>query len=82
MRHPNLKILELANLFVADAPRKKNQKFSFTPLSEHFGSENLPWVRGLNVRPFTTRLPNIVIHYASGEMVDIKQGIFSLAPQA
>ena len=26
MRHPYLKILDLANLFVADAPTKKNQE--------------------------------------------------------
>ena len=32
-----LKILDFANLFVADAPMKKKiKKFSFTPLSEHF----------------------------------------------
>ena len=36
MRHPYLKILDLANLFVADAPMKKIKKFSFTPLAEHF----------------------------------------------
>jgi len=36
LRHPYLKILDLANLFVADAPIKKIKKFSFTPLSEHF----------------------------------------------
>ena len=35
--HQYLKILDLANLFVADAPmKKKNKKYSFTPLSEHF----------------------------------------------
>ena len=37
VRHPYLKILDLANLFVADAPKKKKiKKFIFTPLSEHF----------------------------------------------
>ena len=37
MRHIYLKILDLANLFVADAPMKKKiKKFSSTPLSEHF----------------------------------------------
>ena len=36
MRHSYMKILDLANLFVADAHMKKNKKFSFTPLSEHF----------------------------------------------
>ena len=37
MRNPYLKILHLANLFVADAPMKKKFKqFSFTPLLEHF----------------------------------------------
>ena len=34
--HLYLKILDLANIFVADAPIKKNKKFSCTPLSEHF----------------------------------------------
>ena len=33
---PYLKILDLANLFVAVAHIKKIKKFSFTPLSEHF----------------------------------------------
>jgi len=37
IRHSYLKILDLANLFVADATKKKKiKKFSFTPLSEHF----------------------------------------------
>ena len=37
MRHPYLRIFELANLFVADAPMKKKiKKFSVTTLSEHF----------------------------------------------
>ena len=36
MKHPYLKILDLANLFVANAPMKKIKKFSSTPLSEHF----------------------------------------------
>ena len=35
-RHPYLKILDLASLFVADAPMKKIKKLRFTPLSEHF----------------------------------------------
>ena len=50
LRHPYLKILDLANLFVSDAPMKKKiKKFSFTPLSGtlKYGSENRPWVRGL-----------------------------------
>ena len=37
MRDQYLKILDLANLFVADATMKKQiKKLSFTPLSEHF----------------------------------------------
>ena len=36
LRHPYLKILDLANLFVANAPmKKKPKKLSFTPLLEH-----------------------------------------------
>ena len=36
LKHPYLKILDLANLFVANAPMKKNQEIYFYPLSEHF----------------------------------------------
>ena len=48
--NPNLKILNLAKLFVADAPMKKKIcKFSFTPFvpTLKYGSENSQWVRGL-----------------------------------
>ena len=49
MRHPYLKILDLANLFVADAPMKKSRNL-FLPPSQStlkYGSENQPWMRGL-----------------------------------
>ena len=44
-----MKMLDLANLMVADAPIKKNQHFSFTPSQStlKYLSKNRPWVRGL-----------------------------------
>ena len=50
LRNPYLKILDLAKLFVADAPMKKNPKFLFTPSQSNlkYGAENWPWVRGLS----------------------------------
>ena len=45
-----MKILDLANLFVADAPMKKKSKNLVLPPSQStlkYGSENRPWVRGL-----------------------------------
>ena len=48
--NPSLKFLYLTNLFVADAPMKKeNKKIQVYPISKPFkyGSENRPWVRGL-----------------------------------
>ena len=50
MRHPYLKILDLVNLFVADAPMKKKSRNLVLPHSQStlkYGSENRPWVRGL-----------------------------------
>ena len=40
----------LLKLFVKDAPKKKNQKNSFTPsqFTLKYGSENRLWVRRLN----------------------------------
>ena len=49
LRHPYLKIFDLASLFVADAPMKKlNQEIQFHPPLRTLGSENRPWVRRLN----------------------------------
>ena len=48
LRNPYLKILDLAKLFVADAPMKKKIIFYFTQSNLEYGSENRPWVRGLN----------------------------------
>ena len=48
--NPYLKILDLANLFVADSPMKKINKFSFTPSQSTLKnrSKNRPCLRGLN----------------------------------
>ena len=50
MRHPYLKILDQANLFVADAPMKKKSRNFVLPPSQStlkYGSENRPCLRGL-----------------------------------
>ena len=50
MRHSYLKILDLANLFVADAPMKKKSRNLVLPPSQStlkYWSENRPWVREL-----------------------------------
>ena len=50
IRHPYLKILDLANLFVTDAPMKKKSRNLVLPPSRStlkYGSKNRPWVRGL-----------------------------------
>ena len=48
LKHPYLKILDLANLFVTDAPMKiKVKKYRFTPLSEHFKNRGLKTADGL-----------------------------------
>ena len=63
MRHPYLKILDLANLFVADAPMKiKIKKFSFTPSRSTFKywSVNRPWVRGLKQCYYCTNMRRMV----------------------
>ena len=44
-----MKILDLAKLFVADAPMKKTRNLVLPPSQStlNYGSENRPWVRGL-----------------------------------
>ena len=52
MRHPYLKILDLANLFVADAPmKKKSRNLVLHPSQSNLknGSENRPCLRGLSL---------------------------------
>ena len=49
IRHSYLKILDLANPFVADAPMKKKSRNLVLPPSQStlkYGSENRPWPRG------------------------------------
>ena len=47
--NPYLKILDLANLLVANAPIKKIQKNSLPPLrSLYLGLKNRPWFEGLS----------------------------------
>ena len=50
----NLKILDLANLFVDDSPIKKKKKISesLSQSTLKYGSENNPWMRGIFVSDF------------------------------
>ena len=51
--NPYLKILDLANLFVADVPMKKKKKIGPPPPQSTFKyrSKNRPWGRGLTYSP-------------------------------
>ena len=65
-----LKILDLANLFVADDPMKKKSRNLVLPPSQStlkYGSENCPWVRGLNKIPMP---PLSTPHYPKQNFFD------------
>ena len=51
MRHPYLKILDLANLFVADAPMKKKSKIILLPSHStlKYGSEYRPCMKFIKI---------------------------------
>ena len=59
--NPYQNILEIAQLFVADAPmKKKSIKSCFPPSQRHFKyrSENRPWVRGLKEPKYHSSVGN------------------------